>query len=90
SFFGGKGLQTTTRGINPTADKALEAILTAATREEYAEYFWQAWKAFLDDSNVVMLFSLDAKYAANPKKVGSPWPMGASSADLGLRALVKR
>ena len=89
-IFGADGLLTVTKGSNPQADKSIAAMVTAGTREDYTKNLFAAWSSILDNSNTVMLFSVDGKYAANPKTVGGLWPMGASTADLGLRYLVKR
>jgi peptide/nickel transport system substrate-binding protein len=89
-FFGRDGLLSTTRGVNPKADAAIEDMLRAPTQDEYKSRLMTAWKDLLDDYNVITLFSIDAKYAANPKKVSKPWALGTSTADPGLRYLVMR
>jgi len=89
-FWGKDGLLSTTRGVNPKADAAIDDMLLAPTIDEYKKRLLAAWKELLDDYNVIMLFSIDAKYAANPKKVSKPWALGTSTADVGLRSLVAR
>jgi peptide/nickel transport system substrate-binding protein len=89
-FWGKDGLLSTTRGVNPKADAAIENMLLAPSIDEYKKRLLAAWKELLDDYNVIMLFSIDAKYAANPKKVSKPWALGTSTADPGLRSLVSR
>jgi hypothetical protein len=50
----------------------------------------EAWGELLKDYNVVMLFALDGKYAANAKKLPKPWDLGTSTADIGIRSTVKQ
>jgi peptide/nickel transport system substrate-binding protein len=90
TFFSAEGLLSVTRGVNPRADAAIGRMLQAATLDEYKQRLMEAWAALLEEHNVVMLFSIDAKFAANPKKVDKLWPMGTSTADLGLRFLVRQ
>jgi ABC-type transport system substrate-binding protein len=89
-FWGHDGFLSTTRGVNPKADAAIDNMLRAPTLDEYKSRLGTAWKDLLDDYNVIMLFSVDEKYAANPKKVAKPWPMGTSTADPNLRALASQ
>jgi peptide/nickel transport system substrate-binding protein len=89
-FWGNDGLLSTTRGVNPKADAAIERMLKAPDLDAYKTRLMEAWGTLLDDANVIMLFSIDAKYAANKKKVSKPWALGTSTADAGLRYLVKR
>lgn len=49
-----------------------------------------AWASLLNDYNIVMLFTLDGKYAANPKKLPKPWALGTSTADIGMRSMITR
>jgi peptide/nickel transport system substrate-binding protein len=89
-FWGKDGLLSTTRGVNAKADAAIDSMLTAPDLEIYKQRLMTAWSALLEDYNVVMLFSIDSKYAANPKKIDKPWALGTSTADAGLRSLVTR
>jgi peptide/nickel transport system substrate-binding protein len=89
-FFHKDGLLTTTRGANPKADAAINSMLAAPDLDTYKKRLMDAWAALLDEYSVVMLFTLDGKYAANPKKLPKPWNLGTSTADLGLRSMVTR
>lgn len=87
-FFQKEGLLSTTRGVNPKADADINEMLTAPDIDSYKRRLMTAWADLLTDYNVVMLFTLDGKYAANPKKFPKPWALGTSTADIGLRSMV--
>jgi peptide/nickel transport system substrate-binding protein len=87
-FFHKEGLLSTTRGVNPKADADIDAMLAASNLDSYKQRLMTAWADLLNDYNVVMLFTLDGKYAANPKKLPKPWALGTSTADIGMRSMV--
>ena len=87
-FFDKDGLLSTTRGVNPKADADIDAMLTAPDLDSYKQRLMTAWADLLNDYNTVMLFTLDGKYAANPKTLPKPWALGTSTADIGMRAMV--
>jgi len=87
-FFDKDGLLSTTRGVNPKADADINAMLAAPDLDTYKKRLMTAWGDLVNDYNTVMLFTLDGKYAANPKKLPKPWPLGTSTADIGMRAMI--
>jgi ABC-type transport system substrate-binding protein len=87
-FFHAEGLLSTTRGVNPKADAAINSMLAAPDLNAYKQRLMEAWGELLNGYNVVMLFTLDGKYAANSKKLPKPWNLGTSTADLGVRSMV--
>ncbi len=87
-FFHKDGLLTTTRGANPKADADINEMLAAPDLDTYKKRLMTAWADLLNDYNTVVLFTLDAKFAANAKKLPKPWPLGISTADIGMRAMV--
>ena len=87
-YYAADGLLSMTRGVNPKVDTAMDAMLKARTLDEYSQRLLAVWQEILAANHVAMLFSIDSKYAANPKKVSAAWPMGTSTADIGLRLLV--
>ena len=87
-FFHKDGLLSTTRGVNPKADADINEMLAAPDIDSYKERLMAAWADLLNDYNTVMLFTLDGKYAANPKKLPKPWALGTSTADIGLRSMI--
>ncbi len=89
-FWGSDGLLSTTRNVSPKADKAIKHMLASPDLKAYKKRLMDAWKILIEDAHTVMLFSIDAKYAANKKKISKEWPMGTSTADPNLRALVSR
>jgi len=89
-FWGKDSPLSVTRGVNPKTDAAVERMLQAPDLTTYKQRLMEAWGALLEDSNVIMLFSIDSKYAANKTKIAKEWEMGTSTADPALRALVTK
>jgi peptide/nickel transport system substrate-binding protein len=87
-FFHGEGFLSTTRGVNPKADADINNMLAAPDLDTYKQRLMTAWGDLLNDYNVVMLFTLDGKYAANSKKLPKPWALGTGTADIGVRSMV--
>ena len=87
-FFHKDGLLSTTRGVNPKADADIDAMLSAPDLDSYKQRLMTAWASLLNEYNIVMLFTLDGKYAANPKKLPKPWALGTSTADIGMRSMI--
>jgi len=87
-FFDGKGFLSTTRGVNPKADEDIDKMLAAPDLDAYKQRLMTAWGDLLNDYNVIMLFTLDGKYAAIPKKLPKPWELGTGTADIGVRSMV--
>jgi len=88
SFFHKDGLLSTTRGVNPKADADINEMLVAPDLDSYKKRLMTAWGDLLNDYNLIMLFTLDGKYAANPKKLPKLWALGTSTADIGMRSMI--